>query len=206
MRTMGRTAMARLLAGITVIAAIFLAAPAASAQQAVTVTNGGSYSAGLSPGPATLTVNGVVFVECAFSPMSLSVSSGGFTTPADIGDVSLTLTSCLAGSNPVTVTGSVGDIVVTGYNSGTQISTMYLGPVDLHYSALGCDFDVAGHATFSYDNLGGLDFSPGGPLPPGIAPLHVGAGATCLGLVNAGDPVGFTAAYQISGPPFPVVS
>ncbi|PWV85645.1 hypothetical protein SAMN05421630_102318 [Prauserella marina] len=191
------------------------AAPAAFAQQAITVTNpNGNNAVAAHTDRVDLrnVTSGVDFFcvtsgSVRASTANGSINSGSYTTPADVGDLNVTFNNCDGPLGPGTAVPNPGsqpyDLVITGTSGGT--STGYVGPVDVHVSMAGCDFDVVGHAPGRYNNANVLTMDPAVALPAGVAPLSPTSIVGCFGLVNPGDQLSYGAAYNVTNPASPII-
>ncbi|WP_253862527.1 hypothetical protein [Prauserella halophila] len=198
------------MSGLALSAAVALAAaPAASAAQDITVTNPNA------DGTVAATASDVTFadsdtdteVTCTSASADGAIPSGTHTTPAAIGDLSVGFENC---------TGPLGDVSLTpndqpyqlhigAFDSGTGVSTGWIGEVNVSVSTSTCSFEAVGNAPGRYDNsTGQLTLTPDVALPDGVAPLEATNVSWCVGMVNEGDALTIDAVYDITDPATPI--
>lgn len=207
--------MRRRMASVLTVGAALAAATAlatttaAAAQQSITVTNpnaDGSYTAHSDFVTLSDVTSGIAF-DCEStdtvnaSNSSGTISSSSYTTPADVGDINVDFNNCNGPLGPVTATPADQpyDLVVTSYDAGAGAAGQgsgYIGPVNVHVSMSGCNFDVVGNAPGLYDNATHT-ISVGGALPAGVAPLEPVNIVGCFGLVSPGDELTYEGDYLV---------
>ncbi|MPZ84524.1 MAG: hypothetical protein GEV28_30710 [Actinophytocola sp.] len=194
--------------GVVAVAMVVVATSPAAADpfepSSWTVVPGGPYSVS---GPVQFGVAASFLMTCD-SAMSGTFTSGpGVTNP--LGTVeTLGFSNCTGGplgdvtatvnEPPYDIIGSTYDQYAEGV-SGVPETTGYIGHFGLHISMTVCEFDLVGNVPFTFDNDTG-DWRVGGegPLPAGVAALHVINVSGCLGLVNDGDPGVYLAGYLLN--------
>ena len=196
---------ARVLAGIAVLAASLGAAPA-QAHTATTwsVSPGGAATATATVGTVTLTDTSTGAVgTCASSKATGTVKKGSGLSGQDIGSVSAAaFGSCTAlGSVPLTVTsrGLPWRISFTSYNATTEVVRGTVSGVKVALTG-SCDAVVNGSSSPAADGvvsavyndrIGQLTFLSSG------SNLHYWHVRHCDRLINDGDPVALTASYAV---------
>lgn len=202
-----------LTTGAAVAAATALAATsAAAAQESITVDNpnaDGSYTAHSDYVTLADTTSGIAF-DCTSSDSSGTIPSDSYTTPADVGDINVDFNNCSGPLGPVTATPADQpyDLVVTSYDANAGAAGQgfgYVGPVNVHVSMPGCDFDVVGNAPGHYDNATHT-LTMGGTLPDGVAPLEPTNIVGCIGFVNPGDELTYEGDYLVTDPVDPSIT
>ncbi|PXY27079.1 hypothetical protein BAY60_11375 [Prauserella muralis] len=196
-------------------ALVIAAAPSAFAAQAITVSNAnadGSITAHADLVSLADATSGISF-ECETaggvnaSDSTGTIPSGSHTAPADVGDLNVSFNNCAGPLGAVTATPSEQpyDLTIESFDAATGVSTGYVGPVNVHVSMLGCEFDVIGNAPGRYDNnTGVLTVTPDVALPSGVAPLEPVNISGCLGFVNPGDELTYEGDYQLTSPATPI--
>lgn len=205
-----RTRMPGIMSGLALSAAIALAAaPAASAAQDITVTNPNA------DGTVAATATDVRFadsdtgteVTCSSSAADGTIASGSHTTPAAIGDLSVSFQDCTGplGGVSLTPNGQPYQLHIGAFDGATGISTGWVGEVNVSVSTATCSFEAVGNAPGRYDNgTGELTLTPDVALPDGVAPLEASNVGGCLGMVNEGDALTFEATYDVTDPDTPI--
>ena len=196
---------ARVLAGIAVLAASLGAAPA-QAHTATTwsVSPGGAATATATAGTVTLTDTSTGAVgTCASSKATGTVKKGSGLSGRDIGSVSAAaFGSCTAlGSVPLIITsrGLPWRISFTSYNATTGVVRGTVSGVKVALTG-SCDAVVNGSSSPAADGvvsavyndrIGQLTFLSSG------SNLHYWHVQHCDRLINDGDPVALTASYMV---------
>lgn len=205
-----RKRMPGVLSGLAFAAAVALAAaPAAAAAQDITVTNPNA------DGTVAATASGITFVDsdtgtemtCSSSAADGTIADGSHTTPAAIGDLSVGFEDCTGPLGGVSVTPNAQpyQLHIGAFDSGTGVSTGWVGEVDVSVSTATCSFEAVGNAPGRYDNsTGQLTVTPDVALPDGVAPLEARNVGGCLGMVDEGDALTFEAVYDITDPATPI--
>ncbi|HKS45923.1 MAG TPA: hypothetical protein VJT49_12575 [Amycolatopsis sp.] len=202
-----------LTTGAAAGAAFVLAAVPAAAAGSFTVTNlnaDGHFAAATDLVLLTDNTSGVGF-ECDASgstPASNSTGSIPTGTSADVvGKLSVDFNNCTGplGAGTAVANNQPYSLHITGYDAAGGKSTGYVGPVSVHASTLGCEFDVTGNAPATYDNATGtLSFTPDAALPAGVTPLKPANIDGCFGLVSPTDELVYEADYHLSDPSTPI--
>jgi hypothetical protein len=200
----------------TVVAAVatasaLWAAPASAdpiTPSAWTISPGGSYTATTDLTELADVTAGLSFTCSTSGATPASQGTGTLQTsasgsPAVLGTIAtLNFNNCTGPLGPVTATPNTLPTNISGvtFDPDTGQTVGYVGPVDVHVSMTGCEFDVVGNAPGLYDNatsqlrMG----AAGATLPGGVAPLRPTNIEGCFGVIGTNDDLTYVGDYTVS--------
>lgn len=210
---MSRRLARTIVTGVAAGAAVVLSATTASADpfepSSWTISPGGAYTATTDFTELTDVTAGISFTCATADGVAASEGSGTLETSVPggtpLGDITaLSFNNCVGPLGPVTATPNDLPYDINGHlfddMATANETTGHIGPVNVHISMTGCEFDVIGHAPGAFDNASselrvGL---VGHDLPPGAAPLSPVNISGCFGLVNLDDVLTYEGDYTVS--------
>jgi hypothetical protein len=211
---MRRTRLAGLGILLAATSSLALAAPLAFADITWTVANAGTPVRAVSTGPITFT-DGDTTITCRSSTMSGSFPNAAKeANPLGTITAGPTFAGCVGTPGNLGFTVSVAPIEnpVFGeaYNAGTQVTTGYIGNLNLSFSNLICKFSADGTPDTTADGEAAITYTTttGSLKFTGAGNLVIYNVAGCPDFVDAGDGLDWSGAYSLtnSAGTFPQIS